>query len=320
MVPLSGSASSSQHAISTIFDLGMHNGDEALIWFRQGFRVVSIEANPAMVAAVVGPNHMPNSKHVGAGCRRDASREDANLIVLNRAISNVSNATIPFCVNRNSVASSVLNVEGGECGGKRVHVKTVTCADLFWKYGRPWSVKIDIEGKEADCIDSILALPEHMLPDLIRFESPLRWPMQFLRCDAACVDTFLRTVRAMASRGYVDWKRQWWRAQSKAGILAAEVKDRGKANKSVWVNTSEVERMGCGFFPVANALELKTKVVRSLSQSTGCDLFARRTPGADGVARELTAARQPPNPAYLNGSGSPWREICRAGLMQVEDP
>jgi len=247
----------------------------------------------------------------------NAPRKDPNLIVLNRAISNVSNATITFCINHNAVSSSVLNAEGQQCMGKRVHVKTVTCADLVWKYGRPWSVKIDIEGKEADCIDSILDLPEHMLPDLVVFESPLRWPNQFHRCGPACVEMFLRTIRAMASRGYVDWKRQWWRAQHKAGLLAAKIKDLGTADARVWVNVSEVERMGCGFFPVDQALTLEPRMVRNLKQSTGCDLFARRVPGVDGVVPELAAARQPPSPAYFNASGSPWSNICRAGLMHV---
>ena len=249
-----------------IFDLGMNDGDDALRNLRRGFRVVAVEANPDNANMVEGKG-CPRQPHAARTNQHD-------LVVVNRAVAQAANATLSFCIHPRSISSQVMT-SGQRCAGIPTAVATITCAELVRRFGRPWTIKIDVEGQEDACIQSLLTLPRRLLPEYIEYESPLRAPTRHRRCDASCVSQFLRTVDAMAARGYVDWKRQWWRAQGSERLLPTEVKDKGERDPQVWVNTSEVLADGCGFFKVADALTIPPRVVRRIRQSTGCDLHAR---------------------------------------------
>lgn len=293
--------------VRTILDLGMHDAYDTFSWLRAGYRVVAVDGSPKVSERLkLARCHFSNG----------IMSQVPNLIVLHRAIDIVSNATVPFCVNRNTASSRVLGVDDvcPEHVGKRVKVRTISCSDLIRTYGRAWTIKIDIEGREEACIKSILTLPDQMLPTFISFESPLRAPTWRHKCDTKCVETLLRIVRVMAARGYKDWKRHWWRAQKQnGGVLARHVQDLGNASASTWVSTSEVERMGCGFFPVADASTQKLQIVRHVIQSTGCDLFARHTSWQDADASEGQRSLLLPNKTLFKPHIRAWANLCRAG-------
>jgi FkbM family methyltransferase len=56
-----------------VYDVGMHNGDDTAFYLARGFRVIAVEANPAMAAA--------------AGSRFRSEIESKRLTILNVAIA-----------------------------------------------------------------------------------------------------------------------------------------------------------------------------------------------------------------------------------------
>jgi hypothetical protein len=172
-------------------------------------------------------------------------------------------------------------------------VLSVTCGELILRHGQPWFVKIDVEGMENACIESILALPTSLLPETIAFESPLRVPTPNRpACSEACIHAFVHIVEAMNARGYLSWKRQWWRSQGQPGMLPDEVKDKGSAGLETWVKADEVKATACGFFNVSQYTSLKKRWISHISESTGCDLHARLGPRTTS-AESSSGARAP---------------------------
>ena len=319
----------------TFFDLGMNGGQDTFPLLRAGLRVVAVEANPFIVHGVER-----------AGCRRSVSKDPtptaADLVIVPRAVDSRYGENTSFCATPKHKSSRVVE-HGTNCTGRQVNVTTTTCAALILEYGRPWAMKLDIEGKEVECIDSVLSLPDNLLPDTISFESPLRQPTKYRTCNAACVATFLRVIRAMAASGYVSWKRQWWRFQGNPGVMADEVRDQWTSNESVWVDVNEVAKMGCGFFNVSDAATMPIRAVRGLRESTGCDLHARRVMHVTGqkprsahvatASMDATPQHGPAQPRVGLGPlsplasrllhstnkhrRSPWQLLCQGGAAVV---
>ena len=208
-----------------IFDLGMNNGEDSLGYLRMGngYRVVAVEANKGFVDMM-------------------ARAKMPRLAIINRAIveddSNRTNVT--FCLAGQGGVSSHVKGTTNRCDTPIV-VPTTTCGDLVHEHGRPWLVKIDIEGKERACIDSLLRKPHNLRPLMIDFESPLRTCRQVLR---HCAADFQQLVREMEAAGYTEWKRQRWKTQDGHSHIGDNVLDLGRSRH--WTNASEVRRVGCG--------------------------------------------------------------------------
>ena len=63
-----------------VYDVGVHRGDDTAYYLHKGFRVVGVEANPAM-AATCATASSPRSQPVRSNCWRWASqRSRANSI------------------------------------------------------------------------------------------------------------------------------------------------------------------------------------------------------------------------------------------------
>ena len=208
----------------------------------------------------------------------------------------------------------------------------MTCGELIRRHGQPWFVKIDVEGMENACIESILALPTSLLPETIAFESPLRVPTPNRpACSEACIHAFVHIVEAMNARGYLSWKRQWWRSQGQPGMLPDEVRDKGSAGFDTWVNAEEVKATACGFFNVSQYASLKNRSVNGISKSTGCDIHARlgpRTADAEpysGAKVQVPAATLAFQLLHENQTDETarrrwtpeWNRLCHGGAVTV---
>lgn len=297
-----------------ILDLGMHHGEDTVAYLRRGFRVVAIEANPSHIDFKVRKHGCPRTRlldsymqwlhnfsipHWDPDRRLNPDHQSdhqSDLTVINAAVTphGGSNITVVLCKNGvNGVSSHVLGAEKETCD-RPIEVLSLTCGELILRYGRPWFVKIDVEGMENACIESILALPTSLLPETIAFESPLRapTPQRGWTCSGACIAAFVHIVDAMNARGYSSWKRQWWRMQSRPGMLPDEVKDKGSAGLETWVKADEVRATACGFFNVSQYASLKKRWISHISESTGCDLHARLGPRTTS-AESSSGARAP---------------------------
>ena len=128
-----------------IIDVGAHNGDDTGYYLHRGFRVVAVEANPVLASQVAN---------------RFQRAVDAGLLtVLNIGIAKET-GTLPFWVNDEESVWSSFDRELGGRHGSQCHSIDVQCRpldSLIRDYGVPYYLKIDIEGYDRICLDSLQA-------------------------------------------------------------------------------------------------------------------------------------------------------------------
>jgi len=140
-----------------IFDLGFHNGDDTDFYLKKGFKVIAVEADPALVKA-------------GNKRFRDAI-DTGDLIILNKAVS-ATEGTVSFYVNPHKSDWSSCDKRLAEIDGskaKEVKVKSVSFSDLVREFGVPRYAKVDIEGQDTGVASELHLLKKK--PEFISFET-----------------------------------------------------------------------------------------------------------------------------------------------------
>jgi FkbM family methyltransferase len=129
---------------SFIFDIGMDECQDTDFYLKKGFRVVAVDANPAVCAA--------------AQKRYATEIATEQLTVVNKAISTTSDPLI-FHVCETLSAWSTADrelrdklVRRGQATFREVVVQGVTIGDLIGEYGLPYFAKVDIEGFDLICV------------------------------------------------------------------------------------------------------------------------------------------------------------------------
>lgn len=139
-----------------VFDVGMHNGDDTALYLSRGYRVVAVEANPAL--AKVARKRF--SSAISAG----------QLVVEECAIFDREGVTT-FWVNDTKSDWSALDREEGDRSGTECHEITVRCTRLstmFRKYGVPFFLKSDIEKSDRYGLED---LDSNDLPQYVSVEA-----------------------------------------------------------------------------------------------------------------------------------------------------
>jgi FkbM family methyltransferase len=173
-----------------VFDVGMHRGEDTAHYLARGFRVVGVEANPALVrrlderfsaqvrAGLV--TIVPRALGAQRGTTRLAIPRDDDLDVLGTAsASHLARA------RRQGVAMDFVDVD------------VVTLVDLVRDFGTPWFVKIDIEGLDTEVVRSLRQLA--VRPPRLSMESVVTGPNASLRGA-------LRELRLLHELGYRRFK------------------------------------------------------------------------------------------------------------------
>lgn len=118
-----------------IYDVGLFDGDDTAYYLHQGFRVVSVDANPNMIER--------------AKQRFAKELEAGRLTLLNYAIS-PQPGVVRFHVSEvpewSSVHVAIANRHGTPY--QEVEVPTARISEIFAKHGMPYYLKIDIEGND----------------------------------------------------------------------------------------------------------------------------------------------------------------------------
>lgn len=131
---------------ATIYDVGMHEGQDTAFYLKKGFRVIAIEANSALVDA--------------ARRRFAPFLTSGQLAILNVGIvAEDSGKALEFFVNDRISEWSSFDRELAARNGSPVHevsVPTRTLASIVAEYGPAYYVKIDIEGHDAIALRSLL--------------------------------------------------------------------------------------------------------------------------------------------------------------------
>lgn len=146
-----------------IFDIGANNGDDTGFYLAKGFRVIAVEADPAL-------------------CRHMETRFADNIAAGTLKVENVgvagTDGTLDFYVNSYSEWSSF--VKDGkatqENSHEKISIQTIPMARLLERHGTPYYLKIDIEGFEKAALTTLRTDIE--MPDYISFEVNADW--QFL--------------------------------------------------------------------------------------------------------------------------------------------
>lgn len=147
-----------------IYDIGMHKGEDSAYYLKKGFHVVAIEANPQLV-------ELCSKKFAG-------EIKNRQLTIINGAISDAAgsgNKFVPFYINRQcsewgtTVNSWVKRNENRGTSSEKIQVPVIDFSKVLQSYGIPYYMKIDIEGMDTLCLQTLLNFKEK--PDFISIES-----------------------------------------------------------------------------------------------------------------------------------------------------
>lgn len=127
-----------------VFDIGVNNGEDTSYYLRRGFRVVAVDANPAMVAF----------------CERRFQPEirTGHLVLLNVGLAPEEGVASFFVSEGNGGVWSSLDpalASRGDLATHTVTVPTRSLRGLVQEYGVPFYLKVDIEGAEQLCLQDI---------------------------------------------------------------------------------------------------------------------------------------------------------------------
>lgn len=159
------------HDSRLVFDLGMNNGDDTDYYLKLGYKVVAVEANPALCDK--------------AALRFAAAAGDGRLAIVNAAIWERSGKT-SFLVNLDndhwsSIDPGWAGREDSAC--QRIEVRCVTLPELFGRFGVPFYLKIDVEGVDHIVLDQLRGTPA--LPARVSVED-CRFGFDYIETLAAC--------------------------------------------------------------------------------------------------------------------------------------
>lgn len=129
-----------------IYDVGMHTGKDTEFYLKKGFRVVAVEANPALVEKA----KQKFAKEIQA----------KQLIIVDKAISE-QQGKIKFYINETKDDWGSI-VAGWNTSMhdtiKEISVESIPFETIIRKYGLPYYMKIDIEGADIICLKSLYKL------------------------------------------------------------------------------------------------------------------------------------------------------------------
>ncbi len=130
-----------------VFDVGMHLGQDAEFYLKEGHQVVAIDADPGIVA-----------QNCNSFAREIASGQ---LRIVNCAVAD-RDGTMPFFLSENSVWNSLKKGISDREGSfkEEISVETRTLASLLAEFGTPLFMKIDIEGYDAVALRSLAGAEE----------------------------------------------------------------------------------------------------------------------------------------------------------------
>jgi FkbM family methyltransferase len=139
-----------------IYDLGLHTAEDTEFFLKKGFRVIAIEANPALAEA--------------ARLRFARAIAEGDLVVLNVGVA-AAHGELPFYLNVEQSAWSSFDETLGKGRGpyRVVRVETAPLSELLHAHGVPYYLKIDIEGYDELALRDLTQLPDR--PAYVSVES-----------------------------------------------------------------------------------------------------------------------------------------------------
>jgi FkbM family methyltransferase len=125
-----------------VFDIGLHNGDDAAYYLSLGYRVVGVEADPLLAAK--------------CKVRFQNEIQQGRMTVVNAGVLK-DQGEFTFYRNLTDDGWSSFVPEKAKAGGKweELRIPCVTTQQLIQEHGSPFFVKIDIRGADFQALESI---------------------------------------------------------------------------------------------------------------------------------------------------------------------
>ncbi|HEX5258459.1 MAG TPA: FkbM family methyltransferase [Sphingomicrobium sp.] len=141
-----------------VYDIGLHKGEDAEFYLKKGFGVVGVDADP---------DHCEIARQ-----RLSQFLATGQLKIVNVAVSN-HRGPVTFYRSEKSDWGTIVGEwdEHNRAHGyssTRVSIDSVTLADLIQEHGRPYFMKIDLEGMDRLVLASLKGSPD--LPKYISIE------------------------------------------------------------------------------------------------------------------------------------------------------
>ncbi len=156
-----------------VYDVGMHNGDDAEYYLAKGFRVIGIDANPQLCAA--------------CAVRFEQEMAQGRLVVLNLGVGpEPGRATFYVNLRESQISSFTIPTHSLDPWDK-IQVDIVPLSDLMRQYGIPHFAKIDVEHYD-----------HLVLRDLLKRD--IR--PAYISAESHTIDTFV----ALQEMGYTEYK------------------------------------------------------------------------------------------------------------------
>ena len=159
--------------ISTIYDVGMNNGDDTGYYLAKGHNVIAIEANPTLCR--IAENRF--SKEISQG----------RCTILNVGVADKSGLMDFYLNTENHITSTFIPQPNEDKIYEIFPTKVEKLSDIIKKYGDPIFVKIDIEGMD------FIVLREIFLAGII----PINISAESHKIDVFCM---------LVSMGYDEFK------------------------------------------------------------------------------------------------------------------
>ena len=131
-----------------IFDVGAHKGEDSDFYLKLGYRVVAVEANPALAAELRE--------------RFENAIDMAHYTVVDSAIAD-TNGTVSFYVNKTKSLWGTIDPKWADrnekvgAASEKIAVTSIRFPDLITQYGCPNYLKLDIEGADMMCVKALAA-------------------------------------------------------------------------------------------------------------------------------------------------------------------
>lgn len=129
------------------YDIGGYDGSDTAHYLELGYNVVCVEASPDLAKKIT-------EKFAG-------EIRDGRCVVLNIGVGNAE-GTLPFYLSRNPIWNSFDREMAARAGAVlEVAVPMRRLADVITEYGSPEFVKIDVEGADYACLQSLAGSAHH---------------------------------------------------------------------------------------------------------------------------------------------------------------
>jgi FkbM family methyltransferase len=131
-----------------IFDVGAHKGEDSDFYLKLGYRVVAVEANPALAAELRE--------------RFDKAIELGHYTVVENAVAD-TNGTVSFFVNKTKSLWGTIDPKWADrnekvgAASEEIAVTSIRFPDLITQYGCPNYLKLDVEGADMMCVNALTA-------------------------------------------------------------------------------------------------------------------------------------------------------------------